>query len=115
LVGRGVKTENSLVVVFAGGLVAFILTPIEMVKSRLQIQTTAGALYRGPLDCIAKSVQTEGMGVMYRGYTATLLREIPGTAAWFTVYELVVRVRVSPVFRCGLHTVCLAVGSPLDS
>ena len=84
----------------AGGLVAFVLTPMELIKSRLQVQTTApsGAVagkraYAGPIDCITKSIRYEGFSVLYRGHMATVLREVPGTAAWFGVYELVVRVR----------------------
>jgi hypothetical protein len=32
---------------------------------------------------------------MYRGHVATIMREVPGTAAWFGVYEAVIRVRVT--------------------
>jgi len=74
-----------------GGLVAVILTPMELIKSRLQVQTNTVKTYRGPLDCVLKSVKTEGWRVMFRGHVATTLREIPGTAAWFTSYDVVVR------------------------
>jgi solute carrier family 25 carnitine/acylcarnitine transporter 20/29 len=62
----------------------------------LQVGGTAASttIYRGPFDCIRKSVATEGMGVLFRGLTATLLREIPGTAGFFGAYEFCIRVRV---------------------
>jgi hypothetical protein len=49
--------------------------------------------YAGPFDCIRKSVAQEGMRVLFRGLTATLLREIPGTAGFFGAYEFCIRVR----------------------
>lgn len=71
-----------------GLVVSFVLTPIELVKCRLQVVNTAAAnAYRGPIDCLIKSVRSEGMQVLYRGHLATMLREVPGTAGWFGAYE----------------------------
>ena len=49
--------------------------------------------YRGPLDCIRQSVKAEGLKVLFRGHSGTLLREIPGTAGFFGAYEFAIRVR----------------------
>jgi hypothetical protein len=81
-----------------GFFVSFVLTPIELVKCRLQVCTAPGSaesMYSGPMDCIRKSVAAEGVGVMYRGHFGTMLREIPGTAAWFAAYEWFAR-RMTP-------------------
>ena len=79
-----------------GLIVSFILTPAELVKCRLQIQNQAlgagKALYDGPIDCVVKSVRKDGWSIMFRGHTATMIREIPGTAAWFGSYEACLRV-----------------------
>jgi hypothetical protein len=81
-----------------GLVVSFVLTPIELVKCRLQVdeshsQPSGGSSprYRGPIDCLMKSVEREGLGVVYRGHLATMLREIPGTACWFGAYEAFAR------------------------
>ena len=65
----------------AGALAATILTPTELVKCRMQIDAQKG--YRSSWDCLKRSLRNDGPGVLFRGHTATLAREIPGTAAWF--------------------------------
>lgn len=85
---------------FTGFVVAHVLTPMELIKCRLQVQpgpssspSAVQPKYRGPLDCIVTSVREEGWRVLFRGHTGTILREIPGTACWFGAYELFLRVR----------------------
>merc|ERR1719478_1585952 len=72
----------------AGFFVSFVLTPIELIKCRMQM---GNGMYSGTLDCITKSVKSEGPGVFFKGLTATCLREVPGTAGWFGAYESFVR------------------------
>ncbi|OQS07371.1 hypothetical protein THRCLA_00627 [Thraustotheca clavata] len=76
----------------AGGItgffISFLLNPIELIKCRMQVSTSSQQMqYRNSADCLAKSIRHEGIGVLYRGFGSTMLREIPGTAAWFTTYE----------------------------
>ena len=66
----------------AGVGVSFVLTPVELVKIRMQT-----GQYRGTIECIRESFLREGPGVFFKGWTSTLLREIPGSAAWFGCYE----------------------------
>ena len=49
--------------------------------------------YKGTWDCLSTSIRNEGAGVMYKGLVGTILREVPGTAAWFGAYETFVEVR----------------------
>ena len=78
-----------------GFVVSWVLTPTELVKCRLQVpaakEAAAHLQYSGPIDCLAKSIRTEGLRVLYRGHVGTLLREVPGTMFWFSAYELFVR------------------------
>ena len=81
----------------AGFGAATVLTPVELVKCRMQVQNniagTAGAAstavtsvgsegfvrYKSPLDVVWRTVRDEGfVKGLYRGHTSTLLREIPG-------------------------------------
>ena len=48
-------------------------------------------VYAGPLDLAKRILRETGVRGLYRGHVACLLREIPGNAAWFGVYEATVR------------------------
>jgi solute carrier family 25 carnitine/acylcarnitine transporter 20/29 len=77
-----------------GLAVSFVLTPIELVKCRMQVQGLGSfgfRRYAGPLDCLVRSTREEGLRVLYRGHVATMLRETPGTACWFGAYESFLR------------------------
>mmetsp|Transcript_4799 Transcript_4799/g.12589 ORF Transcript_4799/g.12589 Transcript_4799/m.12589 type:complete len:362 (-) Transcript_4799:915-2000(-) len=82
---------------FAGGLSAFpatmITAPSERIKCLLQIQTlTASAAsppkYTGMIDCAIQLLKTGGIRSLYKGFTLTLLRDVPGSITWFGVYEV---------------------------
>ena len=68
---------------FSGALVSFVLTPVELIKCRLQTESTL----RGPLAIIYHSVRDQGLFGLYKGHLSTFLRESVGGAAWFGTYE----------------------------
>ncbi|KDR08335.1 mitochondrial basic amino acids transporter-like [Zootermopsis nevadensis] len=81
---------------FAGGLsgtLSWVITyPIDVVKSRLQVDGMGGVYrYTGFVDCLRKSIQTEGYRVLTRGLGSTVLRAFPTNAATFTVVTWVIR------------------------
>ncbi|KAI7868081.1 mitochondrial carrier domain-containing protein [Spinellus fusiger] len=72
----------------SGALASIVLTPVELVKCRLQVQQTATATsYKGPLDAIKRIFGERGLRGFYRGGMATLMREAGGGAFWFGTYE----------------------------
>ncbi|EFA86528.1 mitochondrial substrate carrier family protein [Heterostelium album PN500] len=71
----------------AGFTATFVLTPVELIKCRLQIQTTGPQKYNGSFDCFKKIIKEDGVAGLYRGIIPTLAREIPGNMAFFGVYE----------------------------
>lgn len=78
----------------SGALASFVLTPVELVKCKLQVQLADSSIqrsiqYRGPFHVIAHVLKEHGPGGFYRGYLATLIRETGGGAFWFGVYEYV--------------------------
>jgi hypothetical protein len=83
--------ELSLAGAGAGTVVPFVLTPVELIKCRLQVQNSMSSEFRaytGPIDCIRQTLKTEGLvNGLYKGHGATLLREIPGNFFWYGVYE----------------------------
>ncbi|CAF3369090.1 unnamed protein product [Rotaria socialis] len=84
----------------AGCVQSFICSPIELVKTRLQMQgigqqrklfALSTHLYKDPIDCIKESYIRQGFqyGVM-RGLSMTLARDIPLFAANFPAWQFFV-------------------------
>lgn len=72
---------------------AFLASPIEHVRIRLQLQTKAleHAEYRGSIDCIKKLIAEGGVtGGLMRGLTATMLRTSHGFGVYFLTYEALI-------------------------
>ncbi len=82
-------------IAIAGGLSAFpataIMAPTERIKCLLQVQSHASGKpqYSGMTDCAIQVYRTGGIRSLYKGTALTLLRDGPGSVAWFSVYELV--------------------------
>lgn len=88
-------------ILLCGGISGFgttaVLTPVELVKCRLQIQqSSANAKYRGVIHCASTVFREEGIRGLYRGALTTACREVPGNAIWFGTYEFVARSLLSP-------------------
>eukprot|EP00052_Salpingoeca_macrocollata_P012586 m.97921 g.97921 ORF g.97921 m.97921 type:complete len:294 (+) comp18549_c0_seq3:103-984(+) len=72
----------------AGIATGYVLTPVELVKCKLQNQNNLTVKeFRGPFDVVRKTIASRGVAGLFEGISATLLREIPGNAAWFFTYE----------------------------
>jgi solute carrier family 25 carnitine/acylcarnitine transporter 20/29 len=89
----------------AGAAQAIICSPIELVKTRLQMQgigqqrklfALSTHLYKGPIDCLKKSYQRRGIrhGIM-RGLSMTFARDIPSFAVYFPAWQFFIS-NVSP-------------------
>eukprot|EP01104_Vermistella_antarctica_P000717 TRINITY_DN1083_c0_g1_i3.p2 TRINITY_DN1083_c0_g1~~TRINITY_DN1083_c0_g1_i3.p2 ORF type:complete len:343 (+),score=33.91 TRINITY_DN1083_c0_g1_i3:143-1171(+) len=80
---------------FVSGLsTTVIVSPIELVKARLQTQYGKKGdklMYRGPIDVVVKTVKAEGIRGMYRGYPLLCTAYAPGVAIWFWTNEVVRR------------------------
>lgn len=71
---------------FSGVFTSFVLTPVELVKCKIQVPDDAGAARRGPLRPMAvvrDIFRQEGIIGFWHGQTGTLIREAGGCAAWF--------------------------------
>lgn len=60
----------------AAGLgVAIVMNPWDVILTRLYNQS--GNLYKGPIDCFAKTIKAEGLPALYKGFWAQLFRVGP--------------------------------------
>ncbi|CAO3616299.1 unnamed protein product [Cunninghamella echinulata] len=94
---RSDKTERPLTlgeITFAGAFSAvpttLFMAPSERVKVLLQMQGQGGEQkYKGALDVVGQLYKEGGIKSIFRGTGATLLRDSPGSAAYFLAYELI--------------------------
>jgi solute carrier family 25 carnitine/acylcarnitine transporter 20/29 len=107
-------------IMIAGGLSALpmiaVMTPSERIKCLLQVQTATIATktntntntntnatstlksqtqqpprYTGMIDCASKIYKSGGISSLYKGTMLTLMRDVPGSIAWFGTYEVIKR------------------------
>lgn len=72
-----------------------VLTPMDVVKQRLQLRSSP---YLGVRDCMMRVMREEGFGAFYASYRTTVVMNAPFTAVHFSTYEAVKQVlsEVSP-------------------
>ncbi|KAG0052439.1 Mitochondrial oxaloacetate carrier protein [Gryganskiella cystojenkinii] len=61
----------------SGFFLCIVMNPFDIVSTRMFNQ--AGEFYKNPLDCFVKTIRTEGIGALYKGFTAHYLRIGPHT------------------------------------
>lgn len=83
----------------AGATASFILTPIELIKCRMQVQQLAHVpvhstsnpptprVLAGPMSIMKSVLAESGVRGLWLGQTGTLLRETGGSAVWFCTFE----------------------------
>ena len=107
------RSLNPLELAFAGAMAgsaaSLILTPVELIKCRMQVQFLAMeskllnltatqsnpielkranfSALEGPVALIKRQIRTEGFRGLWLGQTGTFVREAGGTAAWFLANE----------------------------
>lgn len=65
------------------------LSPVDMVKNRLQIQMNSTTkLYDGPMDCVKKVLKTEGVKGLFKGFVTTCMMRSIGSPTYFLSYEM---------------------------
>ncbi|CAH1791662.1 unnamed protein product [Owenia fusiformis] len=92
----------------AGLVQTVISSPMELVKTRMQIQGSgkqfsdkSSRFYKSSIHCIEHIYKNEGLKGLRRGFLMTALRDCPGFGIYFVSYE----------FFCGLFASKEAGGS----
>uniref|UniRef100_A0A8C4MG41 Solute carrier family 25 member 45 n=1 Tax=Equus asinus TaxID=9793 RepID=A0A8C4MG41_EQUAS len=85
------QNPSSATVLVAGGFAGITswvtATPLDVIKSRMQMAGLNQRAHRGVLDCIVSSARQEGLGVFFRGLTINSARAFPVNAVTFLSYE----------------------------
>uniref|UniRef100_A0A667H156 Solute carrier family 25 member 45 n=1 Tax=Lynx canadensis TaxID=61383 RepID=A0A667H156_LYNCA len=92
---RDGQDPSPATVLVAGGFAGIsswaVATPLDVIKSRLQMAGLKRRAYRGVLDCMVSSARQEGLGVFFRGLTINSARAFPVNAVTFLSYEYLLR------------------------
>jgi len=75
----------------SGVFTTAIMAPGERIKVLLQTQDHANPKYKGSGDAFKQVWREGGIRSVYRGTVATLLRDVPGSFAYFAGYEWIKR------------------------
>eukprot|EP00026_Physarum_polycephalum_P014513 Phypoly_transcript_15035.p1 GENE.Phypoly_transcript_15035~~Phypoly_transcript_15035.p1 ORF type:complete len:177 (+),score=5.78 Phypoly_transcript_15035:398-928(+) len=75
-----------------GGMASMVEGPMDLFKCKMQVQKLGISkdpfVYRNAIDAGLKIFSHYGIRGVYRGIDATLMRNVPGSAVYFLVYEL---------------------------
>lgn len=99
---KHLPSVNSQVInFFAGGLAGVLswtlIMPLDVIKSRVQADVK-GNVYSGLWDCAMKSVKSEGVKVLFRGYSAVAFRAFLVNSVTLLVY-----VELLKAYKFGLN------------
>jgi Mitochondrial carrier protein len=81
-----------------GFMISFVETPIDLVKTKLQIQIFGSKLnplkFKSPVyttlsECVKYTTQKHGIKALWQGLGATMVRNIPANSLFFPVSELI--------------------------
>lgn len=72
----------------AAGLVnSPFLSPVELVKTQLQVQDRKKKTYTSTWDCVQKILRVHGLRGLCRGTWITIIRDSPTYGVYFVTYE----------------------------
>jgi solute carrier family 25 carnitine/acylcarnitine transporter 20/29 len=75
---------------FSGIFSTTVMTPMELVKVKLQLQFKSDVKqYSGALDCAKQIYKEMGIKGIYKGTASTLMRDVPGSGVYFAAYEII--------------------------
>lgn len=73
----------------AGICFSFLMSPVELFRIKMQVQTSdSSKIYKSSVDAAISIFKQEGISGVYKGYTSTLCREVFGGMIYFGVYEI---------------------------
>ncbi|KAM5138724.1 solute carrier family 25 member 45 isoform 2-T4 [Mantella aurantiaca] len=90
------EMPSTWTMLFAGGCAGTVgwaaANPMDVIKTRLQMDGMYKVQYQGIYDCINKSIKEEGLRVLLKGLTVNSLRAFPVNAVTFLSYEKLLQI-----------------------
>ncbi|KAF8808112.1 mitochondrial carrier [Phlegmacium glaucopus] len=91
----------------SGACVCLVMQPADTALTRMYNQPTTigpdgrsrGVLYRNPIDCLWKTLKTEGVRGWYKGSTAHFLRIAPHTIITLTANDIIIGLYQATKYR----------------
>ncbi|KAG0175980.1 hypothetical protein DFQ28_007202 [Apophysomyces sp. BC1034] len=87
------STERMLAACSGAILTTLLVTPLDVVKTRLQSQDIPGSVktqhLTGTWDGVTKIVRREGIPALWRGLSAGLVMAVPSTTIYFVGYDYI--------------------------
>ena len=80
--------EELAAAAFTGGSVAFITTPLDLIKTKLTMQATTGGQYSGVIDAFMSIYSDGGVSSLFVGSIARIAWLLPFTTIYLGIYEL---------------------------
>jgi len=119
------ELQNGVAGACAGAMTAVFVCPLDVLKTRLQVQSRAAVKGFSVLGGLREIIKTDGRGGLYRGLSPTLWALLPNWAVYFTAYDRIKRAvgRTYPgrenhpgvhmLAACGAGVATVAVTNPL--
>lgn len=79
--------EELLAAAITGGFTAFVTTPLDLVKTKLMIQSASGGLYSGFFDAFSSIYADGGVKALFVGSFARVTWLLPFTTIYLGMYE----------------------------
>ncbi|KAI9310527.1 mitochondrial carrier domain-containing protein [Dichotomocladium elegans] len=122
------STERMIAACGGAFLTSLLMTPLDVVKTRLQSQQISGVRHlNGTMDGLVKIVRHEGPGAVFRGLSAGLVMSVPATVTYFVGYDYIrdqiqqsmfhdtVFNKYSPLWAGGVaRTIAATIVSPIE-
>ncbi|XP_074069184.1 mitochondrial basic amino acids transporter isoform X2 [Macrotis lagotis] len=96
ILGKDTPMNQFLAGSAAGAIQCVICCPMELAKTRMQLQGTGEykqktRTYKNSLDCLLKIYQQQGLRGINKGMVSTLIRETPSFGFYFLTYDYLTR------------------------
>eukprot|EP01038_Epipyxis_sp_PR26KG_P012194 gene12194-16337_t len=96
---RGAETSDNLVqrdellaAAFTGAITGFLTTPLDLIKTKLMMQSTSASEYSGVVGAFQSIYKAGGMNGLFVGSFARVLWLLPFTTIYLGVYEKAKRI-----------------------
>ena len=73
---------------FTGATVGFVTTPLDLIKTKLTMQSTSGGQYAGVVDAFRSIYSAGGVSALFVGSVARVAWLLPFTTIYLGIYEL---------------------------